>query len=204
VKFQTEWIIIQSCTEGNLFQLVEGRANQRSQQLLSGWVFIAAYNFKKWNTLIGCTEQCVLTTHCEDLYLPSLMTPDFFPGGRRSTFTGLMHSWDGEMKSSKSVRVNLLAMLAWEKTKKWVYLLRALLGPWQLYYRPFNYLLIFWLRWKLAENWLKGVYISTSVRMTPVESFLNQTTNSKVMVESPNASYRSIIGWATLGSVWKS
>ena len=34
-----------------------------------------------------------------------------------------------------------------------------------------------------------GWKVSTSVRMTPVKSFLYQTTHSKVMIENPNASY---------------
>jgi len=43
-------------------------------------------------------------------------------------------------------------------------------GHWDIgNYRSFNYLSDF------AENWLKGVYMC--VRMTPVKSFLNQTTH---------------------------
>jgi len=34
-----------------------------------------------------------------------------------------------------------------------------------------------------------GWKVSTCVRMTPVKSFLNQTTHSKVMIKNPNAQF---------------
>ena len=39
-----------------------------------------------------------------------------------------------------------------------------------------------------------GWKVSTCVGTTPVKSFLNQTTHSKVILKNPNAPYLSIIG----------
>jgi len=49
-----------------------------------------------------------------------------------------------------------------------------------------------------------GWKVSTRIRMTPVKSFLNQTTLSIVMIENPNALDVSIIRWGLLNSIWKS
>ena len=49
-----------------------------------------------------------------------------------------------------------------------------------------------------------GWKASTWVGMTPVKSFLNRNTHSKVMIKNLNVPYTLIIGRGTLGSVWKS
>jgi len=46
-----------------------------------------------------------------------------------------------------------------------------------------------------------GWKVSICVSMTPVKSFLYQTTNSKVILQNPNAPYMSIIERGTLDFV---
>ena len=58
--------------------------------------------------------------------------------------------------------------------------------------------IIFLILLKIGWNW------STCVRMTPVKSFLYQTTRSKVTLKNPNAPYMSIIGWGAISFAWKS
>jgi len=48
-----------------------------------------------------------------------------------------------------------------------------------------------------------GWKVSTCIMMTPVNSFLNQTAHSIVVIKNPNALYMPIIRWDLLGSCMK-